>query len=685
MLTEIVKEINTRYIEEAKNSPTLLKDMAAMEMYMAESYNGRIFIEMLQNADDAGATKIVVRELDGYLIVANNGRPFERNDVISISRSGGSLKKRGTTIGYRGVGFKSTTFLSKEIIIYSNKTYFEFSNKKCAAALNLPESSVPTIRIPFLHHNPEKRVADITTTLSNEGFQTIFIFKDASLKTLEAEISKVDFGYFLFLNNVSQCSIELLNFSKLISLTKKRYKNGVLARFDNNSTEEWYVTDSLRQTSLAFKVENNVVVPCNKEEAVYHSYLPTLDYCPFLCKINADFTTDPSRKHITLDERTDSILDTVADGIFAQIKDTLFNAEGTMFGTMMDIINKPSAFTLLNSKLNNKLKEKILSEAWIFTKKRIITINEYKLLPYEFESAEDMLIRKNSTLISEQSALLANDKLLPSFNDFARKYATGEYGVLDLIKVLGEVKFVKNIPDSIYTKIFAYVLGKYRFLTTIENKGIDVLDIYVPLEKNYAKLRELQNNPDVKIQEEFQHSLSENASASDLKHFLESNNIKVDMFLIPKKANQGINLSFGRSIQEIKKEYTGMTGITKWRSAEIQCVEIEKAMGFSAVDVSRKNVGYDVESTDIDGNKRYIEVKLVKNNLDFSITNNEYTAANQYGDEYFICLIQHEDDKVVATYIQNPLKNAVFEKRIRQWEWVCEKFSGKEVKMPLSN
>ena len=107
-------------------------------------------------------------------------------------------------------------------------------------------------------------------------------------------------------------------------------------------------------------------------------------------------------------------------------------------------------------------------------------------------------------------------------------------------------------------------------------------------------------------------------------------------------------------------------------------------MGYHAVDVSKQHIGYDVESTDDNGDKRYIEVKLVKSTLEFSITNNEYTAASQYGDNYYICLIQHDDDTVVATYIQNPLKNAVFEKRITRIEWVCEKFMGTEIEMPLS-
>ena len=54
------------------------------------------------------------------------------------------------TIGYRGVGFKSSTSISNDIIIFSNSTYFTFSKKLCAKKLNVDSEKVPTIRIPFL-------------------------------------------------------------------------------------------------------------------------------------------------------------------------------------------------------------------------------------------------------------------------------------------------------------------------------------------------------------------------------------------------------------------------------------------------------------------------------------------------------------------------------------------------------
>lgn len=107
-------------------------------------------------------------------------------------------------------------------------------------------------------------------------------------------------------------------------------------------------------------------------------------------------------------------------------------------------------------------------------------------------------------------------------------------------------------------------------------------------------------------------------------------------------------------------------------------MELEKLMGNKVKDVSIKNEGYDVYSISEKGEERHIEVKSVKKGWDFSLTNNEYTAAMQYGDSYFICLLYESDDKLKVRYIQNPLKNAKFEKRIRQWEWVCRSFISTE-------
>ena len=181
MLCDLIKKISDAFISEAVSSPALLADMAKMEKYMAESYSGRVFIELLQNADDCNSTKILITELNGNIIFANNGRPFDENDVMAICRSGNSNKKRGETIGYRGVGFKSTTYLTDEILIYSDKACFTFSKKICSQKLSIPEENIPMIRVPLLVESIDNSILVKLRELEQQGYKTIFVFKNAKI------------------------------------------------------------------------------------------------------------------------------------------------------------------------------------------------------------------------------------------------------------------------------------------------------------------------------------------------------------------------------------------------------------------------------------------------------------------------------------------------------------------------
>lgn len=112
------------------------------------------------------------------MIVANDGRSFDENDIMSICRSGASNKRRGNSIGYRGVGFKSATVISTEIVIYSAGVYFTFSKSLCAKTLHVSCDKVPTVRIPFIY-DETKLNFDIKRELlrlQSEGFNTAFIF-----------------------------------------------------------------------------------------------------------------------------------------------------------------------------------------------------------------------------------------------------------------------------------------------------------------------------------------------------------------------------------------------------------------------------------------------------------------------------------------------------------------------------
>jgi hypothetical protein len=265
------------FLNEAKNSPKLLMDMAAMERYLAESYGDRILIELLQNADDAMSTVTTLIIKDDTVFFANNGRSFNENDLISICRSGSSQKKRGVEIGYRGVGFKSTTSMTNDIVIYSDKTYFTFSRSRCASQLNVKETEVPTVRIPFLVEESELKQAtlDIINDLSIRGYNSVFIFFKAKISIIYDEIKEFDASSLLFLKNINELII-IGNKNEIFSLNRANDRYGIKFELNtDNKKEYWWSPNVNGNINFVFKMnENEEIIECENNEAVFHCYLP---------------------------------------------------------------------------------------------------------------------------------------------------------------------------------------------------------------------------------------------------------------------------------------------------------------------------------------------------------------------------------------------------------------------------
>ena len=71
--------------------------------------------ELLQNADDAGATEASVTIDDSEFVFSHDGGDFTEANFASLCRFGYSDKRALHTIGFRGVGFKSTFSLGDEV------------------------------------------------------------------------------------------------------------------------------------------------------------------------------------------------------------------------------------------------------------------------------------------------------------------------------------------------------------------------------------------------------------------------------------------------------------------------------------------------------------------------------------------------------------------------------------------
>ena len=78
-----------------------------------------VLSELLQNADDAGATEVKVRLENRMFFFEHNGQDFTEEHFKSLCRFGYSNKRSLHTIGFRGVGFKSTFSLGDRVDLFT--------------------------------------------------------------------------------------------------------------------------------------------------------------------------------------------------------------------------------------------------------------------------------------------------------------------------------------------------------------------------------------------------------------------------------------------------------------------------------------------------------------------------------------------------------------------------------------
>ena len=86
-------------------------------------------IELIQNADDAGATLAEIIFLDKGMLFRHNGKKFDEKDVEAISDIGITTKKRDVHIGWLGIGFKSVFKITNKPMIFSGDYRFYFDKK----------------------------------------------------------------------------------------------------------------------------------------------------------------------------------------------------------------------------------------------------------------------------------------------------------------------------------------------------------------------------------------------------------------------------------------------------------------------------------------------------------------------------------------------------------------------------
>ena len=101
-------------------------DTAVLDL-LGQLYSERthFIFELIQNAEDAGATELAFELFGDRLEMRHDGRPFTEADVRGVCGVGQSAKSGDLTqIGKFGIGFKSVYAYTKTPRIYSGREHF---------------------------------------------------------------------------------------------------------------------------------------------------------------------------------------------------------------------------------------------------------------------------------------------------------------------------------------------------------------------------------------------------------------------------------------------------------------------------------------------------------------------------------------------------------------------------------
>ena len=666
-MKDYIEAISSSFIKEAIASPRMLEDLAAMEKYMSESYDGRTFVELIQNADDANSNRIRVEYVGKTLIVANDGRSFNADDITAICRSGASKKERGKNIGYRGVGFKSATTISTEIIIYSADVYFTFSKSLCAETLAMDENSVPTVRIPFLFNesNLDRDVLSKIEELDSDGFTTCFIFRNAHIEKFKKEIAGFNSGWLLFLKKLSNVEINLPRKNIICKVSRKKYGSDILVKIVGTK-EQWYITEN-DGASLAFKYDDETgIMACNTEDAVFHCYLPTIDKTGFPFKINADFSTDPSRKHIIADEITQASLEKIG-ALFVDFVNKITVEKESDKIAILSLLMKHISLGDMVSKLEQQIENRLRIDKWVLKNNGEIT------------SAQNVTFLPNWLTQDEKNALvnaipymglnLCNDEFysgIEKIENMLSKYGAVEVSQDVLRGLICGPDSARAIGTKITAKIFVYCYREF-FLDKAK-----IGEVFVPTNSGYVQLSEVNDYNE--IDAEFLSVLmtilnpKERADLSDNYHAFEA---------LKRKSASIQRLKTLKPVSVTKEQKT--MAINKWKSPVQNCLAAETFEGRSGKDVSRKCDEYNIESVNARGEATYIAVKQVKSLGDsFSLSEGEYAAAQRLGDAYKVFVISMDGDEVEYIYITNPVATLRLDKVVKEWEFLCNTYNVRE-------
>jgi hypothetical protein len=285
----------------------------SVQLILGSFASEHIVTELLQNADDVGATTVDIILNDEGIFFIHNGKDFDEADLRALCDIGETTKKPGIHIGFMGVGFKAAFKVTDTPYVFSGPFRFYFKREDVIVPYWVSHEDMPpcvkgyirkghtTIFLPFRKDLPAEIIEVLNETL---------------LKTLEPLC-------LVFLKSISKIRIIVRNASRNLTRTIESLSDAplniervsVIEKNDKEKTFEYLVfrkalqvpehvksdykakesrRSELQTTDIfvVFSLQENSLKP---EDSILYTFLPTPFRTGLRFTINCDFLLNTQR------------------------------------------------------------------------------------------------------------------------------------------------------------------------------------------------------------------------------------------------------------------------------------------------------------------------------------------------------------------------------------------------------
>ncbi len=272
-------------------------DTAVLDL-LGRLYSERthFIFELIQNAEDAGATSVAFDLFEDRLELRHDGRPFTEADVRGVCGVGKSAKAGDlTAIGKFGIGFKSVYAYTRSPRIHSSDEHFRIENYVRPVAVEpLPVAGTLFV-FPFDHDTvpAADAVREIAAALSALAPRVLLFLEN---------VERLRVGGAGVAESVIERSVAGEGAKRLVTLRRGRRR------------EEWLVwsrraegLDGLAApVEIAFRVVGGRIVPCDSSPLIVFFPTERETFLGFL--VQGPYRTTPARDNIPGHDPSNQVL-----------------------------------------------------------------------------------------------------------------------------------------------------------------------------------------------------------------------------------------------------------------------------------------------------------------------------------------------------------------------------------------